>query len=303
MATEQSVCGSEQETKPTVTLSFLLVTHNSQPVLHGLLASLKHNPPECVWELVVVDNASSDSTIDTLRSEFTSATIIQSQMNHGFAWGVNRAAADANGEYYCLVNPDIEWDKGAIDHLLSCCRANEQIGAVTPKLVYQDGRPQLSLRRFPTHRNIWLSRGVPWPRLMQRLFGSTEYTHDYAGSAGPVEAAAAACLLIRAEAFNAVNGFDDRFFLYVEDTDFCRRLQTAGWAVWCAPAVTVRHQWSGGTRHNRTLAAHHRDSIRHYFRKHHADKPIRNVLLCAALAVAGMFDWLYIKPDRGGQDV
>ncbi|MBD3297486.1 MAG: glycosyltransferase [candidate division Zixibacteria bacterium] len=303
MATEQSVSGSEQDTKPAVTLSFLLVTHNSQSVLPGLIASLKHHPPKCAWELVIVDNASHDATVAMLQREFDSATIIPSGANHGFAWGVNRAAADAHGTYYCLVNPDVEWDKGTIDRLLSCCRGNEQIGAVTPELVYPDGRPQLSLRRFPTHRNIWLSRGVPAPRVVRKLCGSTEYTHDYPRTARPVEAAAAACLLIRAEAFRAINGFDDQFFLYVEDTDFCRRLQTAGWAVWCEPNVTVRHQWSEGTRHNRELAAHHRNSIRHYFRKHHADKPIRNMLLFAALTVAGMFDWLYIKPDREGQDV
>ncbi|GAB4328845.1 MAG: glycosyltransferase family 2 protein [Candidatus Zixiibacteriota bacterium] len=303
MAADLPVPGPEDRAGSIPTLSFLLVTYNSLTVLPGFIASLKQHPPVCDWELIVVDNASNDGAADYVATEFNRARIIRSDRNRGFAWGVNRAASDARGDYYCLVNPDIVWNGRAIDALMDRCGSNDRIGAVTPQLLSPDGRPQLSVRRFPTHRNIWMSRGVPWPRWLRRLLGPDTYTQMYPSEPVRIEAAAAACLLVRATAFRDVGGFDDAYFMYVEDTDFCRRLYDHGWEVWCDPTVTVQHQWGQGSRRSRIQAAHHRAGIRRYFQTHHSDKPIRNAVLFLVLKLAGAFDWMYIRQDRGARDV
>jgi len=137
----------------TVELSLLLVTYNSSGVLDGLIQSLQNHPPACRWELIVADNASTDDSVSQIESSIGNASIERQKTNRGFASGVNAAGAVARGDYLALINPDIAWDVDPFAPLLQHFHANRRIGAVAPRLVFPDGRPQLSIRRFPTHRN------------------------------------------------------------------------------------------------------------------------------------------------------
>jgi hypothetical protein len=157
--------------------------------------------------------------------------------------------------------------------------------AICPKLVYPDGRRQVSIRRLPTHANIWFSRGSPL-----RHLSPTAYTQKYPKSPARVPAIAATFMMIRRVAYEQVGGLDEGYFLYVEDTDICKRWHDRGWEAWVDPRVVVTHDWQGGSRRNRKLARLHRASVRRYFRLHHGRKRLRNLLLLAVLGLANMLD-------------
>lgn len=279
-----------------VTLSLILVSYNSSRALTGFIASLQNHPPAFEWELVVVDNASGDDSVSLLRGSFPGATVIENDRNRGFAAAVNGAAGQAHGDYYLLVNPDIAWDAGTLDRLVAFLHNHPKAAAVTPSLRFPDGCSQMSLRRFPTHGNIWFSRGVPGLGWLARLMHWYPYTRPDPSTASRVDAAAAACLLVRASAFREVGGMDIGYFLYVEDTDLCRRFADTGWEVWIDPEITVVHEWGRRGPDYRRLKAHHRNGIRRYFRKFHAKKPIRNGVL---FFVLGLSDWVMRIPGGG----
>lgn len=281
-------------------LSFIVVSHNSADVLPGLLSSLAASPPAGGWELVLVDNHSDDASVETVRQVIPKAVVICEELNRGFAAGVNRGAARARGAFFVLANPDISWSGDIFTPLLKLLTEHPRAAAVAPRLVFPDGRAQASIRQFPDHGNIWFSRRSPiagWPglrRLQQR------YTLADPSQPTPVPAVAATCLLVRASAFRAVGGMDDGYFLYVEDTDLCRRWADAGWEVWAHPDVTVSHRWSSRAGASRVRARHHRAGVRRYFRAHHSRRRLRNAILFLALRFADFIDGLRRQDSRVG---
>ena len=271
-----------------IDLSLIVVTFNSSSVLDGLISSLTNHPPSVPWELIVCDNGSRDNSAALIRARWPNASILASEVNHGFAAAVNSAEAKARGRWLFLANPDISWGKGVLDRLIRFLDEHPGAGAVSPRLTFPDGRPQPSIRRFPNHANIWLSRGTPWSALTRSLPWVRAYTLPDPHNPARVEAVSAASLMIRRESFRAVAGMDPDFFLYVEDTDLCRRLGDQGWEVWVDPTTTVTHRWGGAVKQNARLRAYHRQSVRRYFHKHHPDKPVRNAILFGVLSLA---DW------------
>lgn len=271
-------------------LSIILVTFNSEDVLEGFLSSLRLHPPQRPWELIVTDNASTDNSVAIIKRGFPESTVIVHQCNLGFAAGVNTAAARANGRFLLLVNPDVAWTGCAIDDLIGFLEGHPRAAAVTPRLIHPDGRPQAGARRFPTHANIWFSRGTPWGRRISGPGGRWAYTVPDPPTAAQAEAVAAAFLLLRANAFIEIGMMDDGFFLYVEDTDLCRRLHNDGREIWVFPDVTVVHGWRGGSARDPVLQQYHREGIRRYFKKHHPEKRVRNALLFGALRLAALLD-------------
>ena len=283
---------TEKTRSEAIQLSVIVVTCNSSSVLDGLISSLCTHPPDATWELIVFDNASQDDGAARFKSRLPQATVVASAGNLGFAAGVNAAAAMARGRWLFLANPDISWGIGVLDHLIRFLEDHPSAGAVSPRLVYPDGRRQLSVRRFPSHSNIWFSRGTPWGALAGSLPWLRAYTMPDPREPAPVEAVSAAGLMLRTEAYRSVGGMDSGFFLYVEDTDLCRRLSDHGWEVWIDPSVTITHRWGAATGRSSLLRGYHRQSLRRYFHKHHANKPIRNAILFAALSMADWWDRL-----------
>ena len=271
-------------------LAVIVVTRNSADVLPGLLDSLQRLPPPDPWDLIVVDNDSSDRSIARVRESIPAATVLPQSENRGFAAGVNLGASQASGDFLLIVNPDVQWDGDIFTPLLGHLTAHPRAAAVSPRLVYPDGRPQWSIRRFPHHRNIWFSRGSPLAALpFLRRFGTT-YTQPDPCEPARVEAVAATCLFVRRAAFEAVCGMDTGYFLYVEDTDLCRRWADAGWEVWVRPDITVTHHWSSRVGERRRLARYHRAGIRRYFGRHHPRRRLANGVLFLVLGLADLVD-------------
>ena len=197
------------------------------------------------WPVVVVDNASSDGTSEYVRVRVPEVALVAADRNLGFAGGVNAGVHESATAWVLVLNPDIVLTRAAVARMLAAGEPAD-IGAVGARLVGPDGHPQpsYSLRRFPTlatwAADLLLLDHV-WPgNPVSRHYLAADVDHERDQD---VEQPAAACLLIRRAAFDAVGGFDTRFHpAWFEDVDFCRRLSAAGWRVRYAAAAEVVHE-------------------------------------------------------------
>ncbi len=263
--------------------SIVAVTYNCLNYLQGLIASIQVYPPQGGFEIIVVDNASSDQTAQWCLDAPLDIRLIINQENRGFAAAANAGAKHARGEYILFCNPDVRWTSPVADLLAAAIEAFPGCGAAAGRMLFPDGSFQPTCRRFPTFANIWFSRGSLLSRFVQPRSEGLEYTlPDYEYPTW-VDAAAATCLLLRRDVFVELEGFDERFFMYVEDTDLCRRLWEADLQTWFIPAATAIHYWGGSSTDQSAVSRYHLASIREYFRKHYPRAWLRNRLLSLLL--------------------
>jgi len=169
--------------------------------------------------------------------------------NAGYAAAVNAAFARAPGRDVLLVNPDVELSDGAAARALARVLEREpRVGIVAPRLVGEDGEPQPNARLYPSLAAML--GGTAAARIAPSLRRSYERYVAPSTAERPrtVDWVIGGAMLIRRAAFNAVGGWDERFFLYIEDTDFCRRCIRAGWEVAFVPSVSLRHRYPRASR-------------------------------------------------------
>ncbi len=252
----------------------LIVNYRAYLEVRSCLQSLGYHEGDSTYqpddlEVLVVDHGSDPRAASSLRTAFPRVQVFPFAANPGFAVGVNRAARAARGRYLLVLNPDCVLH-GKISSLVTWIDSHPTVGVVGPLVKDADGSVQASVRRFPNvttwfaGRSSWLTRAFPGNRWTRR----NVVLHDQAEGPIPVDWVSGACMLIRREAFDAVDGFDERFFLYWEDADFCFRARRAGWATVFHPDVTVTHSAgrSSAKAQARSLIAFHRSAYR-YFRK------------------------------------
>lgn len=250
-----------------IDLSIIIITYNSSTTIKAAINSLIESNLKLRWELLVVDNNSSDNTLAIIKSIYPETKIITSKENLGFAAGCNRAVEGARGKYLLFYNPDLEVDKGAIDRYVEQFEKLESVGVATGRMRFPDGRFQSAARLFPTAQNLFFSRGSA----ISKLLGSQEkYTLPDSELSVEVEAVSGTFMLITKELFEKIGRFDQRFFMYVEDTDLCYRLSQAGYKNYYIPSVGGVHLWGKGSEVSslRRSFYHHR-SMWKYFLKHH----------------------------------
>jgi N-acetylglucosaminyl-diphospho-decaprenol L-rhamnosyltransferase len=251
-------------------VSILLVNFRAYAELTACLASLAPFVGDD-HEVIVVDHATNRDAASAMRRQFPWVHLIGIAENPGFAAGVNRAAQAASGTYLLLLNPDCAVTTDIARPMAGWLASHPHVGACGALVREPNGSIQASARRFPdlttglAGRTSWLSRrwpGNPWTR--RNLSPS-----DEGGSPRIVDWVTGACMMIRREAFDAVGGMDEQFFMYWEDADFCFRLARAGWLTIYNPRVEVLHLTGRSSAHARraALIAFHRSAYR-YFRKH-----------------------------------
>lgn len=220
-------------------------------------------------ELVIVDNG-TDPTVAREVAEEVGAHLVAPGANLGYGGGANLGAQGATAPWLVVANSDIEWQPGALDALVAAGQADPRAGSVGPALLNTDGTVYPSARELPSLTQgaghalfvrIW--PGNPWTRRYQA----------YERGAGTRRAAgwlSGACLLLRREAFEAVGGFDDGYFMFFEDVDLGERLGRAGWTNLYVPQVQVTHV--GGTswraRPAPMISAHHASAARYVGRRY-----------------------------------
>jgi N-acetylglucosaminyl-diphospho-decaprenol L-rhamnosyltransferase len=256
-------------------LTVAVVTHNSLADLRRFLRGQLGTAAELGASVVVVDNASTDGSLAFVRAVAgDQAVVVANSRNRGYAAAVNRAfAAEAQSDILVL-NPDVELAAAApVEAMRRLMRGNPRVGAVGPCLVNEDGTIQSSARRFPSP--LAMGRNA---RPVRRLRAARRAAHAYVSppaEGGPtrVDWVTGAAMLIRRESFDEVGGWDESFFLYLEDTDFCRRLVRAGWETWYLPAARLRHRHAresdpatGGLLSSRARRVHLRSMARFFAR-------------------------------------
>ncbi|MEK7775202.1 MAG: glycosyltransferase family 2 protein [Candidatus Zixiibacteriota bacterium] len=245
-------------------VSIIIVTHNSAASLGATLDSLSNGCGGHSYECIVVDNGSDDGTISLLESK-SEVHLLPLQCNTGFASASNRGAGKATGEFLLFLNPDVVLDSGSVGSLIEGMRIRPSVGLVAPRLRNSDGSFQPSCRRFPTPFNILFSRGS----FLGKHLSQIAYTLPDFADANEVPAVAGASMLIKRSTFQEIGGFDERFFLYMEDTDLCLRLYQRGLKSWYFPAAGAVHGWGRGSSSGRLFRLwHHHLSTWKYFLKH-----------------------------------
>lgn len=220
-------------------------------------------------EVIVVDNASGDGSAAMTAAEFPSARLLANQENRNYAAGNNQGLELATGEFQLLLNPDTEVPVGALDALVAFLRRNPEAGAVSPALVYPDGRVQPSVRGFPTPRAL-----VGELTGLARLFPHTEWA-AYRVQDLPedrptaVDQPMASAFLVRRAALAQVGLFDEQFPLFFNDVDLCYRLKQGGWEIFYDPRVRVVHVGGASTRQVRPQAIRKsHQGLHDFYRKH-----------------------------------
>lgn len=226
-----------------VDLSIIIVSWNVQEYLRRCLNSLRADLDQNLkYEIIVVDNNSTDNTITMLACDFPEVKLILNKDNLGFARANNQGIKISRGESVLLLNPDTEVKKGCISTLLSFLQSHDKVGVVGPKLLNMDGTLQASGLNFPSLANSLLG----YFRLKKEVTGAY-FVH--ADQPVMVNALVGACLLVRKEVIDQVGGFDGDYFMYVEEADWCYRIQNRGWLIYYIPEAKVYHQKGGSARH------------------------------------------------------
>ncbi len=251
-------------------LSIVIVSYNTRALLARCLGALPAATGGLRWEAIVVDNASADGSPAAVSREFPDATLLVNDDNVGFARACNRGARAARGSAILFLNSDAEPRPASLTGLVGYLRDHPRVGAAGPRLRDPAGGRPRSCFRFPSlarpHLNFRLVRGLVGERF------SLAYPADdrrFTGG-GPVDWLSGACLLLRREALDAVGLFDERYFMYFEDIDLCRRLWAGGWEVVFWPGVEVVHAGGASAHgHSARLAVEHQRSRLIYFSTHH----------------------------------
>lgn len=243
-------------------LVVVTVTYSPGPHLERFLATLSHATDRPVT-VVLADNGSTDGTPEAAAARYPNVRLLCTGGNFGYGTAANRGVAEfgGDGEFVLVANPDVQWGPGSIDELLAAAQRWPTAGALGPLIrdpdgaVYPSARHQPSLIRGGMHAVVgpfWKSN--PW---------TAAYRQDrLEPSERPVGWLSGSCLLLKRQAFDRIGGFDERYFMYMEDVDLGDRLNRAGWDNIYVPSAEILHAKGHATGRDpaRNLAAHHKST-------------------------------------------
>lgn len=288
-------------------LGIVILNWNTSALLRRCLETVLASEGDLTYQVVVVDNASSDDSVAMVRQHFPQVTLIASERNGGYPYGNNlglRAlgfhdrgdiSPDAP-RYALLLNPDTEVPPDALDQMIRYMDTHPDIGVAGPKLVLEDGSLDLACRRsFPSpeisfYRFTGLSRLFPHhPR-----FGRYNMTFVDPDQEIEVDSVVGAYMQVRREAIAAVGLLDETFFMYGEDLDWAYRIKNAGWKVFYHPHVTVKHVKRAASRQSKRAQFEFQRAMLIFYRKHYrATTPLwlHSMILTGLLLKGGLKMW------------
>lgn len=247
-------------------LSIVVVTWNSAADIEACVDSINFGSE---FEVIVVDNASSDATRDKL-SRYHHLKLVVNTSNRGYARANNQGIKLATGEYVLLLNPDTRVELGALDALCRYLDEHPAAGAVAPRLISPDGATQYSIRSFPTATSLlWELIGLSRLFPKNHVFGRWKMKYFDYGRTAEVEQPMASCLMVRRSVLESLGGMDERFPIFFNDVDLSKRMAETGWKTTYLADARVVHRHGGSTKQVRTkmIRESHRSAFR-YLRKH-----------------------------------
>ena len=272
-------------------VSAVIVSFNVRDLLVKCIASLR---ADGVQRIVVVDNASHDGSAAAAREAGPDVEVVALDRNVGFGAGANVGVARTTTPYVAILNPDLEVEPGATKTLVDVFDQEADVGIVAPRIETPDGRLYPSARTFPDLVDaaghaflhfIW--RSNPFSRRYKML----DWDH---AAAEDVDWVAGTHLVVRRAAWDEVGGFDESFFMYLEDVDLCWRLAQRGWRTRYEPAARVVHAIGRSTDQTpyRMIAEHHRSLLRYARKTTHGPKRLLLPLVALALGVRTVMAWI-----------
>jgi GT2 family glycosyltransferase len=226
----------------TPQVSIVIVSFNTRDLLRECLQCLERSAANICHEIIVVDNASSDGSADMIAFQYSRVRLIRSDVNLGFASANNRGFEIARGCYIVLLNSDAFLAPNALALSVEHMEDNSAAGLGGARLVGRDDSWQPAARMFPSPLNDLLmisGLAARYPR--SHLLGRADRTWADPGQPATVDWVPGAFSIIRREALDRVGYFDERFFLYYEEVDLCRRIKEAGYEIWYWPDVKALH--------------------------------------------------------------
>src|SRR2546426_2180712 len=257
----------------------ILVNYNAGDELRRALQSIVDELHELPWEGIVIDNNSTDGSPDAVAEFAPQVSLERNAANVGFARGVNQGLAATTAPLVLIMNPDCRLVAGAIATLRAELAQTEHCALVGPRILNADGSIQGSARGDPDiftglfGRTGALGRVLPWLPVSRR-HGSSGAGIRSRHESVVVDWLSGACMLARRDALEKVNGFDERYFLYWEDADLCRRLRGVGYHVRYVPGAKAIHRVGHSSRNSRAPAmrAFHQSAYL-YYSTHVAPRP------------------------------
>jgi GT2 family glycosyltransferase len=247
-------------------IAIIVVSTNEAHLVRVCLRSVFAHMGPVRADVVVVDNESRDETADVVAAEFPDARVVRSP-NHGFSHANNRALMTCDARYVLFLNPDTEIAQGTFSELIRAMDARPTVGLIGVRQIEPEGHVDTTIRRFPNALRalgdaLWAER-LPWrsrwlgERVLDRAVYDQEVECDWTSGS---------FMLVRREAIESAGFLDERFFMYSDETDFCRRIRTAGWEVRHVPLMTILHEGKAPVKPStESLKAHSRVV---YARKH-----------------------------------
>jgi GT2 family glycosyltransferase len=278
---------------PGTDLSVTICSWNTRDYLDRCIESVLTQADGVALEIIVIDNASEDGSAEMVEQKYPNVRLIRNQENRGFGAGHNQGFAIAEGEFLMPLNSDAVVHESCFERLIAFLREHPDVGIAAPKLLNPDGSLQYSCRRFPTPAAA-LFRNT----LLGKLFPNNRFAREYLMQdwdhcePRDVDWVSGAAFCFRASVYRAIGGFDERFFMYLEDVDLCKRVHEAGYRVVYVPNAVVTHVIGASTDRvaNRMIRQFHKSMLL-YYAKHHLSRaplPLRPVYWL----MAALFVWL-----------
>ncbi|MGI9120738.1 MAG: glycosyltransferase family 2 protein [Acidimicrobiales bacterium] len=268
----------------------VVVSYNVSDLVLACIASLRDDGIERV---VVVDNASTDGSADAVRSHEPEVEVLALPRNLGFGAAANRGVARTSSRYVAIMNPDVVVEPGSTKALVDALEGDPGLALVGPRVETPEGALYPSARTFPalTDAAGHAFFHFVWPdNPFSRRYRMLDWDH---AAAADVDWVAGTYLLARRRAWDEVGGFDEAFFMYLEDVDVCWRLGQAGWRTGYEPGARVTHAIGRSTDQTpyRMIAAHHRSLLRYAAKTTTGQRRLLLPLIALALVVRTVLAW------------
>ncbi|MDY7079455.1 MAG: glycosyltransferase family 2 protein [Chloroflexota bacterium] len=295
-----------------IDLSICIVNWNAGHFLLDCVASIQKNLIGLEYEIIIVDNASTDNSISLFQEHFPDVKVVLCARNDGFAVANNIAIARSRGRYVLLLNPDTLVYEGTLEEMVRFMDEHPFVGACGPRLVNPDsGNVEISARAFPTLLPLlwnlsYLDRLFPY----SSFFSAYQMTYRRDDEIREVDWVTGACLMARRKASTQVGELDSHIFMYLEDVDWCYRFKRAGWQVFYLPMVQIAHYRGQSSklklkREETELGVwgtqQYTQSVLYFYHKHYGILQtccLRIIITLTSLLKAGI--WLLDGTLRGG---
>jgi GT2 family glycosyltransferase len=228
-------------TNDVIDMSIIIVNWNTKQLVLNCLASIYRTVNHATFEIIVVDNASSDGSPEAISETYPSITLIVNQANMGFAGAVNKALRLMRGKYAVMLNSDTVLKESALENMVAFMEHHPEAGLCGPQLLNADETKQVSAVNFPVLLTEFVSKIIVrylFPKKYQAAFSTRSAIFK---DPTPVDVIVGACMMARKTAIESVGMLDDEYFFLYEETDWCYRMNHAGWRVYHLPDVKIYH--------------------------------------------------------------